>query len=76
MVLVSWTCRQKGIQALSAAESERSSNALQLRQGFAGSALELLTEQGAAMWALLVQLTQQLLQLLNGLVVLGHLQDT
>lgn len=61
--------RQKEVDALSAAESERSTQALQLRQGFTTTALELLTQQGPAIRARLLQLTQQLLRLLDGFVM-------
>ena len=61
---------------MSAAESECSSEALQLRQGFAGSALELLTQQGPATRALLDQLRQQLLRPLDGFVMPANLQGS
>lgn len=64
------------MDALTAAESERGSQALQLRQGFTTTALELLTQQGPATRARLVQLTQQLLRLLDGFVMPADLQGS
>ena len=73
---MSLDCRQKEVDALSAAETERGNQALQLRQGFAGKALELLTQQGPAVRSRLVQLTQQLLRLLSGFVMPADLQGS
>ena len=55
--------------ALSSAEQERSAQAVQLGQGHTQAALQLMSLQGPAMRAKLVQLTQLLLQLLDGIVM-------
>ena len=68
--------RQKEVDALSAAESERSAQASQLREAFTGTALELLSQQGPSLRAHLVQLTQQLLRLMDGFVMPADLQGS
>lgn len=55
--------------ALTTAEHERSTQAVQLGQGHTQAALQLMTQQGPAMRLKLVQLTQLLLRLLDGFVM-------
>ena len=62
-------CRQGEVTALSSAEQERSAQAIQVGQGHAQAALQLMSQQGPAMRAKLVQLAQLLLQLLDGFVM-------
>ena len=64
------------MDALSAAESGRSKQASKLRKAFTETALELLDQQGPSMRARLVQLTQQLLRLLDGFVMPADLQGS
>ncbi|KAL0033057.1 hypothetical protein WJX79_000382 [Trebouxia sp. C0005] len=61
--------RQSEVTALSSAEQERSAQAVQLGQGHTQAALQLMSLQGPAMRAKLVQLTQLLLRLLDGFVM-------
>lgn len=68
--------RQKEVDALSAAESQRSAKAAQLRQGYAEAALKLLTQQGPVSRNRLVTLAQQLLRLLDGFVMPADLQGS
>lgn len=55
--------------ALSSAEQERSLQTIQVGKGHAQAALQLMSQQGPAMRAKLVQLAQLLLQLLDGFVM-------
>lgn len=55
--------------ALSSAEQERSTQAVRVGQGHSQAALQLMSQQGPAMRAKLVQLAQLLLQLLDGFVM-------
>ncbi|DBB04647.1 TPA: hypothetical protein ACH3X1_012711 [Trebouxia sp. C0004] len=61
--------RQSEVTALSSAEQECSAQAVQLGQGHTQAALQLVSLQGPAMRAKLVQLTQLLLRLLDGFVM-------
>ena len=55
--------------ALTAAEEERSTQAIQIGQGYTQAALQLISQLGPAARARLVQHTQLLLQLLDGFVM-------
>ena len=71
-----WECcerRQAEVSALTTAEQERMTKAIQLGQGHSQEALALIAQQGPAVRARLVQLTQLVLQLLNGFVMPGDL---
>ena len=62
-------CRQAEVAALTSAEQERSTQAIQLGQGQTQTALQLISQQGPAARARLVLLVQLLLQLLDGFVM-------
>lgn len=66
-------CRQGEVTALSTAEQDRSTKAIQLGQGHAQAALTIVAQEGPAVRGRLVQLAQLLLQLLDGFVMPGDL---
>ena len=55
--------------ALNSAEQQRSTEAIKLAQGYTRTALQLTAQQGPAVRAKLIQLTQLLLRLLDGFVL-------
>lgn len=69
----SLVCRQGEVTALSTAEQDRSTKAIQLGQGHAQAALTIVAQEGPAVRGRLVQLAQLLLQLLDGFVMPGDL---
>ena len=66
-------CRQGEVTALTTAEQERATQALQLGQGHSQAALALIAQQGPCVRARLVQLAQLLIKLLDGFVMPGDL---
>ena len=73
MTDVNLVSRQGEVFALTSAEQERATQALQLGQGYSEAALSLIAQQGPSACARLRQLAQLMLKLLDGFVMPGDL---